>query len=61
MRAADEKLNDRILYKNEKTIQELQKSKISLHQWQELCVAGVLERNEMQTIIDSNSFLNKIK
>ena len=61
MRAADEKLNDRILYKNEKSIQELQRSKISLHQWQELCVAGVLERNEMQTIIDSNSFLNKIK
>jgi len=26
-----------------------------------LCVAGVLERKEMQTIIDSNSFLNKIK
>jgi hypothetical protein len=61
MRAADEKLNDRILYKNEKTIQELQKSKISLHQWQELCVAGVLERKKMQTIIDSNSFLNKVK
>jgi len=61
MRAADENLNDRILYKNEKTLKELQKSKISLHQWQELCVAGVLERNEMQTIINSNSFLNKIK
>jgi hypothetical protein len=61
MRAADENLNDRILYKNEKSIQELQRSKISLHQWQELCVAGVLERNEMQTIINSNSFLNKIK
>jgi len=26
-----------------------------------LCVAGVLERKEMQTIIDSNSFINKIK
>ena len=61
MRAADENLNDRILYKNEKSLKELQESKISLHQWQELCVAGVLERNEMQTIINSNSFLNKIK
>ena len=61
MRAADENLNDRILYKNEKSLPELQRSKISLHQWQELCVAGVLERNEMQSIINSNSFLNKIK
>ena len=61
MRAADENLNDRILYKNEKSLPELQRSKISLHQWQELCVAGVFERNEMQSIINSNSFLNKIK
>jgi len=39
----------------------LVKSKISLHQGQELCVAGVLGRKEMQTRIDSNSFINKIK
>jgi len=42
-------------------MKELKDSKISLHQWQELCVAGVLRTKKMQTIIDSNSFINKIK
>jgi hypothetical protein len=61
MRAADEKLDERILTKSEKTMKELKESKISLHQWQELCVAGVLERNKMQAIINLNPFVQDIR
>ena len=42
-------------------MKELKESKISLHQWQELCVAGVLERNKMQAIINLNPFVQDIR
>ena len=61
MRAADPKLNERILYKTEKTLDELKESVITLHEWQELCVAGVLERKKMQKIINLNPFVQGIK
>jgi len=61
MRAADTKLNERILYKTEKTLDELKDSVITLHEWQELCVAGVLERKKMQKIINLNPFVQDIK
>ena len=61
MRAADPKLNERILYKTEKTLDELKESVITLHEWQELCVAGVLERKKMQKIINLNPFVQDIK
>ena len=61
MRAADPKLKERILYKTEKTLDELKESVITLHEWQELCVAGVLERKKMQKIINLNPFVQDIK
>ena len=61
MRAADPKLKERILYKTEKTLDELRDSVITLHEWQELCVAGVLERKKMQKIINLNPFVQDIK
>jgi len=61
MRAADPKLKERILYKTEKTLDELKESVITLHEWQELCVAGVLERKKMQNIINLNPFVQDIK
>ena len=61
MRAADPKLKERILYKTEKTLDELKDSVITLHEWQELCVAGVLERKKMQKIINLNPFVQDIK
>ena len=61
MRAADPKLKERILYKTEKTLDELKESVITLHEWQELCVAGVLEREKMQKIINLNPFVQDIK
>ena len=61
MRAADPKLKERILYKTEKTLDELRDSVITLHEWQELCVAGVLERKKMQKIINLNPFFQDIK
>ena len=61
MRAADDKLKDRILEKKEKTMDELKKSKISLHEWQELCTGGVLERKEMKTIMDRNTFIKEVR
>jgi len=61
MRAADPKLNERILYKTEKSLPELRDSIITLHEWQELCVAGVLERKIMQKIINLNPFVQDIK
>ena len=61
MRAADPKLKERILYKTEKTLDELKESVITLHEWQELCVAGVLERKKMQKIINLNQFVQDIK
>ena len=61
MRAADPKLNERILYKTEKTLDELKDSVITLHEWQELCVAGVLERKKMQKIINLNPIVQDIK
>ncbi len=61
MRAADPKLKERILYKTEKTLDDLKESVITLHEWQELCVAGVLEREKMQKIINLNPFVQDIK
>ena len=61
MRAADPKLKERILYKTEKTLDELRDSVITLHEWQELCVAGVLDRKKMQKIINLNPFFQDIK
>ena len=61
MRAADPKLKERILWKTEKTLDELRDSVITLHEWQELCVAGVLERKKMQKIINLNPFFQDIK
>ena len=61
MRAAVPKLKERILYKTEKTLDELKESVITLHEWQELCVAGVLERKKMQKIINLNPFVQDIK
>ena len=61
MRAADDKLNDRILEKREKTIDELKKSKISLHEWQELCTGGVLERKSLRKIMDFSTFIKEVR
>jgi len=61
MRAADDKLNDRILEKREKTIDELKKSKISLHEWQELCTGGVLERKSLQKNMDFSTFIKEVR
>ena len=61
MRAADPKLKERILYKTEKTLDELKESVITLLEWQELCVAGVLDRKKMQKIINLNPFVQDIK
>jgi len=61
MRAADDKLKDRILEKREKTIDELKKSKISLHEWQELCTGGVLERKELRKIMDFSTFIKEVR
>jgi len=40
---------------------ELKKSKISLHEWQELCTGGVLERKEMKTKMDRNTFIKEVR
>lgn len=61
MRAADDKLNDRILEKREKTMEELKKSKISLHEWQELCTGGVLERKSLRKIMDFSAFIKEVR
>jgi hypothetical protein len=61
MRAADDKLNDRILEKREKTIDELKKSKISLHEWQELCTGGVLKRKSLRKIMDFSAFIKEVR
>lgn len=61
MRAADDKLNDRILEKREKTMDELKKSKISLHEWQELCTGGVLERKSLRKIMDFSAFIKEVR
>ena len=61
MRAADDKLNDRILEKREKTIDELKKSKISLHEWQELCTGGVLKRKSLRKIMDFSTFIKEVR
>ena len=61
MRAADDKLKDRILEKREKTIDELKKSKISLHEWQELCTGGVLERKSLRKIMDFSAFIKEVR
>ena len=61
MRAADDKLNDRILEKREKTIDDLKKSKITLHEWQELCTGGVLERKSLRKIMDFSTFIKEVR
>jgi len=61
MRAADDKLNDRILEKREKTLDELKQSKISLHEWQELCTGGVLERKTLRKIMNFNTFIQEVR
>jgi hypothetical protein len=61
MRAADDKLNDRILEKREKTMDDLKKSKITLHEWQELCTGGVLERKSLRKIMDFSAFIKEVR
>lgn len=61
MRAADDKLNDRILEKREKTLDDLKQSKISLHEWQELCTGGVLERKTLRKIMNFNTFIQEVR
>jgi hypothetical protein len=61
MRAADDKLNDRILEKREKTMDDLKKSKITLHEWQELCTGGVLERKSLRKIMDFSTFIKEVR
>src|SRR6056300_849243 len=61
MRAADDNLNDRILEKREKTLDDLKQSKISLHEWQELCTGGVLERKTLRKIMNFNTFIQEVR
>jgi hypothetical protein len=51
MRAADEHFDERILERHEKTREELEKSKISLHEWQELSTTGVFKRKNLKSTL----------
>jgi len=49
MRAADENLDERILEQREKKHEELETSKISLHEWQELSTTGVFTFKDLKS------------
>ena len=49
MRAADENLDERILEQREKKYEELETSKISLHEWQELSTTGVFTFKDLKS------------
>jgi hypothetical protein len=52
MRATDEHLDDRVLERHEKSVEELKNSTISLHEWQELSTTGVFKRKTLKSTLD---------
>ena len=49
MRATDEHLDDRVLERHEKSVEELKNSTISLHEWQELSTTGVFTFKDLKS------------